>query len=49
MDEEERDYRQWRGAQEQAQEQRYQQWEQERALERDRGIHGCGELSPDHS
>jgi hypothetical protein len=35
MDEEERDYRQWRGAQEQAQEWRYQQWQQERARERD--------------
>jgi radical SAM superfamily enzyme YgiQ (UPF0313 family) len=35
MDEEERDYRQWRGAQEQAQEWRYQQWEQQRARERD--------------
>ena len=35
MDEEERDYRQWRGAQEQEQEWRYQQWEQERARERD--------------
>jgi hypothetical protein len=35
MDEEERDYRQWRGAQEQEQEQRYQQWQQERARERD--------------
>jgi hypothetical protein len=35
MDEEERDYRHWRGAQEQAQEWRSQQWEQERARERD--------------
>jgi hypothetical protein len=35
MDAEERDYRQWRGAQEQEQEWRYQQWEQERARERD--------------
>jgi hypothetical protein len=35
MDEEEHDYRQWRGAQEQEQEQRYQQWQQERERERD--------------
>jgi len=35
MDEEERQYRQQRGAQEQAQEQRYQQWQQGRELERD--------------
>ena len=35
MDAEERDYRHWRGAQEQAREWRYQQWEQERARERD--------------
>jgi hypothetical protein len=35
MDEEEQHYRQQRGAQECAQEQRYQQWEQERARERD--------------
>lgn len=35
MDEEERDYRHWRGAQEQEQEQRYQQWQQERERERD--------------
>jgi hypothetical protein len=35
MDEEERDYRQWRGAQEQEQERRSQQWEQQRAWERD--------------
>jgi len=33
MDEEERDYRHWRRAQEQ--ERRSQQWEQERARERD--------------
>jgi hypothetical protein len=35
MDEEERYYRQQRGAQECAQEQQYQQWQQERARERD--------------
>ena len=35
MDEEERAYRQRRSAQEQAQEQRYQQWQQERAREQD--------------
>src|SRR5215510_4444877 len=35
MDEEERDYRQRRSAQEQEQEQRYQQWQQGRERERD--------------
>jgi hypothetical protein len=35
MDEEERDYRHHRDVQERAQEQRYQQWQQERARERD--------------
>ena len=35
MNEEERDYRRRRSAQEQAQEQLYQQWQQERERERD--------------
>jgi hypothetical protein len=35
MDEEEQQYQQQRAIQERAQAQRYRQWEQERALERD--------------
>ena len=46
MDEEALEYRRQRGAQEREQKQRYQQWEQERARERDPryDMNGCGDL-----